>query len=65
MQRTGIKFELNHKPAWINHQRTIGIQVLSNHARSDPKQGTLTDLKKLFEVKDKKFVTAGHSLLIS
>ena len=46
-----------------NHQRTIGVQVLANLAKSDPKQKMLKDLDKLIPVtKDEKFVTARHSL---
>jgi hypothetical protein len=46
-----------------NHQRTIAVQVLSNLAKSDPKQKMLKDIDKLFAVtKDEKFVTARHSL---
>jgi ribosomal protein L17 len=47
-----------------NHQRTIAVQVLSNLAKSDPKQKMIADLDKLMLVtKDEKFVTARHSLL--
>jgi hypothetical protein len=46
-----------------NHQRTIAVQVLSNLAKSDPKQRMLKDIDKLFTVtKDEKFVTARHAL---
>ena len=46
-----------------NHQRTIAVQVLSNLAKSDPKQRMLKDFEKLLAVtKDEKFVTARHSL---
>ncbi|GEO11521.1 hypothetical protein [Segetibacter aerophilus] len=46
-----------------NHQRTIGVQVLSNLAKSDPKQRMLKDFEQLLVVtKDDKFVTARHSL---
>ncbi len=47
-----------------NHQKTIGVQVLSNLAKSDCEQRMLTDLDALIAVThDEKFVTARHSLL--
>ena len=46
-----------------NHERAIGVQVLSNLAKSDPEQRMLKDIDKLMAVtKDEKFVTARHSL---
>lgn len=46
-----------------NHQRTIAVQILSNLSKSVPTERILRDLPKLVEVtRDKKFVTARHSL---
>ncbi|WNG21225.1 hypothetical protein [Cystobacter fuscus] len=46
-----------------NHQRAIGVQLLSGLARSDPQQRMLKDLDQLMAVtKDERFVTARHSL---
>jgi hypothetical protein len=46
-----------------NHQRTIGVQVLSSLAVSDPQGRLLADLDRLMEVtRDERFVTARHSL---
>jgi hypothetical protein len=51
---------LKHKD---NHVRAISAQVLSNLAKSDPKEKMLKDFDKLLEVtKDEKFVTARHCL---
>jgi hypothetical protein len=51
---------LTHKD---NHVRAISAQVLSNLAKSDPKNRMLKDLDKLLEVtKDERFVTARHCL---
>jgi hypothetical protein len=47
-----------------NHQRTIGVQLLANLAKSDPERRIARDLPKLFKVAaDPMFVTARHSLL--
>jgi len=46
-----------------NRQRSIAAQVLSNLAKSDPKQRILKDLAALLKVtKDEQFVTARHCL---
>jgi hypothetical protein len=46
-----------------NHVRAISAQVLSNLAKSDPKNRMLKDFDRLLEVtKDEKFVTARHCL---
>jgi hypothetical protein len=51
---------LKHKD---NHVRAISAQVLSNLAKSDPKEKMLKGFPKLLEVtKDEKFVTARHCL---
>ena len=51
---------LNHKD---NHVRAISAQVLSNLAKSDPKNRMLKNFDKLLLVtKDKRFVTARHCL---
>ena len=51
---------LRHKD---NHNRAIAAQILSNLAKSDPKNRMLKDFDALLAVtKDKKFVTARHSL---
>jgi hypothetical protein len=51
---------LHHKD---NHNRAIAAQILSNLAKSDPKNRMLKDFDALLAVtKDKKFVTARHSL---
>jgi hypothetical protein len=51
---------LTHKD---NHVRAISAQVLSNLAKSDPKNRMLKDFDKLLEVtKDERFVTARHCL---
>src|SRR5690606_1013171 len=51
---------LKHKD---NHVRAISAQVLSNLAKSDPKEKMLKDFGKLLDVtKDEKFVTARHCL---
>jgi hypothetical protein len=51
---------LTHKD---NHVRAISAQVLSNLAKSDPKNRMLKDFHKLLEVtKDERFVTARHCL---
>ena len=51
---------LHHKD---NHTRAISAQVLSNLAKSDPKNRILKDFDKLLEVtKDERFVTARHCL---
>jgi hypothetical protein len=51
---------LTHKD---NHVRAIAAQVLSNLAKSDPKNRMLKDFDKLLEVtKDERFVTARHCL---
>jgi hypothetical protein len=51
---------LSHKD---NHNRAIAAQILSNLAKSDPKNRMLEDFDALLAVtKDEKFVTARHSL---
>jgi hypothetical protein len=46
-----------------NHVRAISAQLLSNLAKSDPKNRMLKDFNKLLEVtKDERFVTARHCL---
>ena len=51
---------LSHKD---NHNRAIAAQVLSNLAKSDPKNRMLKDFDKLLTVtKDERFVTARHCL---
>ena len=46
-----------------NRQRSIAAQVLSNLAKSDPKERMLKDLAALVKVtKDQRFVTARHCL---
>jgi hypothetical protein len=51
---------LRHKD---NHNRAIAAQILSNLAKSDPKNRMLKDFDALLTVtQDKKFVTARHSL---
>jgi hypothetical protein len=51
---------LTHKD---NHARAISAQVLSNLAKSDPKNRMLKDFDKLLAVtKDERFVTARHCL---
>jgi hypothetical protein len=46
-----------------NHVRAISAQVLSNLAKSDPKNRMLKDFDQLLEVtKDERFVTARHCL---
>ena len=51
---------LKHKD---NHVRAISAQVLSNLAKSDPKNRMLKDFDKMLEVtKDERFVTARHCL---
>ena len=51
---------LTHKD---NHVRAISAQILSNLAKSDPKERMLKDFDKLLEVtKDERFVTARHCL---
>ena len=51
---------LKHKD---NHVRAISSQILSNLAKSDPKEKMLKDFGKLLEVtKDERFVTARHCL---
>ena len=46
-----------------NRQRSIAAQVLSNLAKSDPKERMLKDLAALVKVtKDERFVTARHCL---
>jgi hypothetical protein len=46
-----------------NHVRSIAAQILSNLARSDPKNRILKDFKILLAVtKDERFVTARHCL---
>ena len=51
---------LTHKN---NHVRAISAQVLSNLAKSDPKNRMLKDFDKLLEMtKDERFVTARHCL---
>ncbi|HEX5839446.1 MAG TPA: hypothetical protein VFY26_16540 [Anaerolineales bacterium] len=51
---------LTHKD---NHVRAISAQILSNLAKSDPKERMLRDFDKLLQVtKDERFVTARHCL---
>ncbi|HKY54017.1 MAG TPA: hypothetical protein VJM08_06925, partial [Anaerolineales bacterium] len=51
---------LTHKD---NHVRAISAQILSNLAKSDPKNRMLKDFDKLLAVtKDERFVTARHCL---
>jgi hypothetical protein len=51
---------LTHKD---NHVRAISAQILSNLAKSDPKNRMLSDFDKLLAVtKDERFVTARHCL---
>jgi len=51
---------LKHKD---NHVRAISAQVLSNLAKSDPKNRMLKDFDKLLTVtKDERFVTARHCM---
>jgi len=51
---------LSHKD---NHNRAIAAQILSNLAKSDPKNRMLKDFNALLAVtKDNKFVTARHCL---
>jgi hypothetical protein len=51
---------LTHKD---NHNRAIAAQVLCNLAKSDPDNRMLKDFDALFAVtKDKRFVTARHTL---
>ena len=51
---------LSHKD---NHNRAIAAQILSNLAKSDPKNRILKDFDKLLAVtKDERFVTARHCL---
>jgi len=51
---------LKHKD---NHVRAISAQILSNLAKSDPKERMLKDFDKLLAViKDERFVTARHCL---
>ena len=51
---------LTHKD---NHNRAIAAQVLSNLAKSDPKNQILKDFDKLLAVtKDERFVTARHCM---
>ena len=51
---------LTHKD---NHVRAISAQVLSNLAKSDPKNRMLKDFDKLLAVtKDERFVTARHCM---
>jgi hypothetical protein len=46
-----------------SRQRSIAAQVLSNLAKSDPKERMLKDLAALVKVtKDERFVTARHCL---
>ena len=46
-----------------NHVRAISAQILSNLAKSDPKNRILKDFEKLLTVtKDERFVTARHCL---
>jgi hypothetical protein len=46
-----------------NRQRSIAAQILSNLAKSDPKERMLKDLPALLKVtKDERFVTARHCL---
>ena len=51
---------LTHKD---NHVRAISAQILSNLAKSDPKNRMLRDFDKLLDVtKDERFVTDRHCL---
>jgi hypothetical protein len=51
---------LSHKD---NHNRAIAAQVLSNLAKSDPKERMLIDFAALLAVtKDERFVTARHCM---
>ena len=51
---------LSHKD---NHNRAIAAQILSNLAKSDPKNRILKDFDKLLAVtKDERFVTARHCM---
>ena len=51
---------LSHKD---NHKRAIAAQILSNLAKSDPKNRMLRDFDALLAVtKDERFVTARHCL---
>ena len=51
---------LKHKD---NHNRAIAAQILSNLAKSDPKNRILKDFKALLAVtKDERFVTARHCM---
>jgi len=51
---------LKHKD---NHVRAISAQILSNLAKSDPKNRILKDFEKLLRVtKDERFVTARHCM---
>ena len=51
---------LTHKD---NHNRAIAAQVLSNLAKSDPKERMLKDFSALLAVtKDERFVTARHCM---
>jgi hypothetical protein len=51
---------LRHKD---NHVRAISSQILSNLAKSDPKEKMLQDFDKLLAVtRDERFVTARHCL---
>jgi hypothetical protein len=46
-----------------NHRRSRAVQFLSNLAISDPEKRMIDDFQAIWEVtKDKKFVTARHSL---
>ena len=55
-----VLWNLAHKD---NHNRAIAAQVLSNLARSDPKNRMLKDFKHLFAVtRDDRFVTARHCM---
>jgi hypothetical protein len=54
--------KLNHKD---NHLRTIATQLLCNLAISDPQEHILRDFDKILAVtRDKRFVTARHSLQV-
>ena len=56
----GMMEGLTHRD---NHVRAISAQVLSNLAKSDPKNRMLKDFDKLLAVtKDERFVTARHCL---
>lgn len=47
-----------------NHERAIGAQILSNLAKSDPKNRIRKDFPALLaQTKDDRFVTARHTLL--